>query len=85
MVKRYQILRLLIIKQKLKYIDGYSKAIIFGNKEKTLYVNALIDRIFKYDISVDQLVADLSQTNSNFSGVKVSNTIKLNISLLTYL
>ena len=64
------------IKQKLKYVDGYSKTIVFGNKEKTLYVSALIDRIFKYDISVDQLVADLSQANSNFSGGKVSNNYK---------
>lgn len=64
------------IKQKLKYVDGHSKAIVFGNKEKTLYVSALIDRIFKYDISVDQLVADLSQANSNFSGGNFSNNYK---------
>ncbi|OIN84810.1 efflux RND transporter permease subunit [Francisella sp. TX07-6608] len=68
--------RVVDIKQKLKYVDGYSKALVFGNKEKTLYISALLDRIFKYDISIDQLVADLSQANSNFSGGKVSNNYK---------
>ncbi|MBK2025363.1 efflux RND transporter permease subunit [Francisella philomiragia] len=72
-ISNYQIID---IKQKLKYVDGYSKALVFGNKEQILYVSALIDRIFKYNISADQLMADLSIANSNFSGGKVFNNYK---------
>lgn len=61
------------IKQKLKYVEGHSKLSISGNKNKALYINILLDKFIKYDISLDKLLNQISLANLELAGGKNRN------------
>lgn len=65
-----------LLKKKLKYVEGVASSSIFGLQEKAVYINVSPEKISKYYIPLDGVLAALTLQNSDFSGGKLSNQYK---------
>ena len=64
------------IRNKLKYVEGVASSSVFGLPEKAVYIELYPDKISKYYIPLDGILASLTLGNSEFSGGKISNQYK---------
>ncbi len=65
-----------LIKKKLKYVDGVASSSGFGVTEKVIYIDIDPDKMAKYYIPLDSVLASLTLQNSDFSSGKLSNQHK---------
>ncbi|WP_341751300.1 efflux RND transporter permease subunit [Candidatus Tisiphia endosymbiont of Piscicola geometra] len=65
-----------LIKKKLKYVDGVANTSSFGVTEKVINIDIDPEKIAKYYIPLDSILASLTLQNSDFSGGKLSNQYK---------
>lgn len=64
------------IKKKLKYVDGVANSSGFGVTEKVVNIDIDPEKIAKYYIPLDSVLASLTLQNTDFSGGKLSNQYK---------